>query len=236
MKTASSSGRPTERSSCCWVPSPQSNRSRSPPARSSSAGSPRRAVGTEPAVPAKKTDRSTARNPSQARSGGRQARPSRAVGHAHRVLRRPAPLGRRARVEDVEPVALLVQRHVRVAEHDGVGVRRSGAAAARAAPARARRRASSGSARPRPPPPRRRGAASRSSGSSTFPRTACTGGPSDAQQLEHLDGRSGRRRAGSRRRRAAARGTRPGAPGSPRGMCVSLMIASCMAGGTLARR
>ena len=35
--------------------------SRSPPARSSSAGSPRRAVGTEPAVPAKKSDRSMGR-------------------------------------------------------------------------------------------------------------------------------------------------------------------------------
>ena len=38
MNTASSSGSPTERSSCCWVPSPQSNSSRSPPARSSVRG------------------------------------------------------------------------------------------------------------------------------------------------------------------------------------------------------
>ena len=60
MNTAPTSGRPTERSSCCWVPSPQSNRIRSPPARSSSAGSPRRAVGTDPAVPAKKSDTSMA--------------------------------------------------------------------------------------------------------------------------------------------------------------------------------
>ena len=51
-----------------------------------------------------------------------RSRPSRAVASAHRVRRRPPPLGRRARVEDVEPVALLVQRQVRVAEHDGVGV------------------------------------------------------------------------------------------------------------------
>ena len=60
MKIASSSGSPAERSSCCWVPSPQSNRIRSPPARSRIAGSPRRAVGTEPAVPAKKSERSMA--------------------------------------------------------------------------------------------------------------------------------------------------------------------------------
>src|SRR4051794_38614189 len=59
MKIASMSGSPTERSNCCCVPSPQSNRSRSPPARSRIAGSPRRAVGTDPAVPAKKIERST---------------------------------------------------------------------------------------------------------------------------------------------------------------------------------
>ena len=40
------------------MPSPQSKRIRSPPARSSSAGSPRRAVGTEPAVPAKNSETS----------------------------------------------------------------------------------------------------------------------------------------------------------------------------------
>ena len=51
-------GSPTERSSCCWVPSPQSMRMLSPPARRRIAGSPRRAVGTDPAVPAKNTDRS----------------------------------------------------------------------------------------------------------------------------------------------------------------------------------
>src|SRR4051794_24454563 len=68
MNTASTSGRPIERSSCCWVPSPQSNSSRSPPARSSSAGSPRRAVGTDPAVPAKNSDRSM-RGPRLVRNG-----------------------------------------------------------------------------------------------------------------------------------------------------------------------
>src|SRR5690242_6225803 len=41
-----------------WVPSPQSNNQRSPPRRTSTAGRPRRAVGTLPAVPAKNTDRS----------------------------------------------------------------------------------------------------------------------------------------------------------------------------------
>src|SRR5215208_3418533 len=41
----------------------------------------------------------------------------------HRVDRSAPALGRRARVEDVEALALLVQREVRVAEHDRVGVR-----------------------------------------------------------------------------------------------------------------
>ena len=58
MKIASMSGSPMLRRSWCCVPSPQSNRSRSPPARSSSAGRPRLGVGTLPAVPAKKSDRS----------------------------------------------------------------------------------------------------------------------------------------------------------------------------------
>src|SRR3954465_9272431 len=51
------SGSPTVRRSWRWVPSPQSNSSRSPPRRSSSAGRPRRAVGTEPPVPAKNSER-----------------------------------------------------------------------------------------------------------------------------------------------------------------------------------
>src|SRR3954468_24490228 len=53
--------RPIDRTSWRCVPSPQSNSRRSPPRRTSSAGSPRRAGGAAPAVPAKKTDRSTAR-------------------------------------------------------------------------------------------------------------------------------------------------------------------------------
>src|SRR3954470_6559455 len=56
--TASTPGRPTVRRSWRWVPSPQSNRSRSPPRRSRTAGRPRRAVGTDPAVPAKNSERS----------------------------------------------------------------------------------------------------------------------------------------------------------------------------------
>ena len=58
MKTSSSSTRPTERTSWRWVPSPQSNSSRSPPRRTSVAGRPRRALGAEPAVPRKRTSRS----------------------------------------------------------------------------------------------------------------------------------------------------------------------------------
>src|SRR5919206_3185399 len=57
-KTSSTSARPTVRSSWRCVPSPQSNSRRSPPRRTSSAGRPRRAVGTEPAVPAKNSERS----------------------------------------------------------------------------------------------------------------------------------------------------------------------------------
>ena len=56
--THSTSGNPTVRISCLCVPSPQSKSHRSPPRRTSAAGSPRRAVGTLPAVPAKNTDRS----------------------------------------------------------------------------------------------------------------------------------------------------------------------------------
>src|SRR5215217_6660897 len=44
-------------------------------------------------------------------------------GDAHRVLRRAAALGRRAGVEDREAVALLVQRHMGVAEDGRLGVR-----------------------------------------------------------------------------------------------------------------
>ena len=58
MNTHSTSASPTERSSWRCVPSPQSNSSRSPPRRTSTAGSPRRGLGTEPPVPAKNSERS----------------------------------------------------------------------------------------------------------------------------------------------------------------------------------
>ena len=51
---------PPERSNWRWVPSPQSIRIRSAPRRTSSAGSPRRALGTDPAVPANITENSIA--------------------------------------------------------------------------------------------------------------------------------------------------------------------------------
>src|SRR3954454_8229182 len=122
MKIASSSGSPTERRSCCWVPSPQSNSSRSPPARSSIAGSPRRAVGTEPAVPAKKSERSMAR-PSLERDQLEAHLPGGHGGDPHRVRGRAAALGRRARVEELEAIlAALVEGQVRVAEDDRVRV------------------------------------------------------------------------------------------------------------------
>src|SRR4051794_30701478 len=58
MNTSWMSLRPIERTSWRCVPSPQSKRMRSPPRRTSSAGRPRRAVGAEPAVPAKNRERS----------------------------------------------------------------------------------------------------------------------------------------------------------------------------------
>src|SRR3954452_3992734 len=61
MKTSVISLSPTDRTSWRCVPSPQSTSRRSPPRRTSSAGSPRRAVGAEPAVPAKKSERSMIR-------------------------------------------------------------------------------------------------------------------------------------------------------------------------------
>src|SRR4051794_27844347 len=71
------SGRPTVRRSWRWVPSPQSNSRRSPPRRRSTAGMPRRAVGTEPAVPAKNSDRSIGRRRGwQIARGRRRAPPS----------------------------------------------------------------------------------------------------------------------------------------------------------------
>src|SRR5687767_11720217 len=118
MKTASTSGSPVERSSWRWVPSPQSNSRRSPPARISVAGRPRRAVGTLPPVPAKKTERSTGSSAHDDDLEGDAAVLDRR--HAHRVRGRAAALGRRAGVEDLEALALFVLGHVGVAEDDGV--------------------------------------------------------------------------------------------------------------------
>src|SRR5919108_3758548 len=125
MKIASSSASPTERSSCCCVPSPQSNSSRSPPARSSRAGSPRRAEGTDPAVPAKKSERSIGRaSLERAELHELELEPPCPGGcDPHRAGGCPPALGRRARVEDLEAVATLVQRHMRVPEHDCVRAR-----------------------------------------------------------------------------------------------------------------
>src|SRR5215467_10564354 len=60
MKISSRSGRPTtERISCRWVPSAQSNRRRSPPRRTRTAVAARDAVGALPEVPRKTMSRST---------------------------------------------------------------------------------------------------------------------------------------------------------------------------------
>src|SRR5438128_1459375 len=111
MKTSSSSISPIERRSWRWVPSPQSNSIRSPPRRTRIDGSERRAVGADPAVPMKRTSRSISVELYVLEL-------DRAVvvdvRHAHRVARLAALVGRAARVEDVEPPELLVQRDVRV--------------------------------------------------------------------------------------------------------------------------
>src|SRR3989442_74179 len=60
MNTSVMSLRPIERTSWRCVPSPQSNSTRSPPRRTSRAGRPRRAVGAEPAAPAKNSERAIA--------------------------------------------------------------------------------------------------------------------------------------------------------------------------------
>jgi len=46
---------------------------------------------------------------------------------SHRAVGRPAPLGRAAGVEDLEVVAGLVKRQVRVAEQHGIGIREASA-------------------------------------------------------------------------------------------------------------
>src|SRR5687767_5246298 len=124
MNRSSSSIRPTELISCRCVPSPQSISSRSPPRLTSVAGSPRRGLGEEPAVPRKRTSRSIgplcclAGFPGEVlvRSQLNDLTPCRAAGGAdqpHRVGGGAAALGRAARVEDLEAVAgLLVQGHV----------------------------------------------------------------------------------------------------------------------------
>ena len=113
---------------------------------------------------------------------------------------------------------------MRVAEHDGGAVRGSGRAGARAGRRPARRRGPSRCARRPPPPPARAGSARRSSGSSTLPCTARTGGPSASS--------SARTPAASTsppcRTRSAARSRSTHASGSrrpPRGRWVSEMMA-----------
>src|SRR5579862_2731733 len=95
---------------------------RSPPRRRSSAGRPRLAVGIEPPVPAKKTDRSMALSLS---AEGYQLEAQLAAldqGNSHARPRRAPALRRAPGVEDLKPVlGPLVQREVRVAKDDGVG-------------------------------------------------------------------------------------------------------------------
>src|SRR5919202_1431345 len=118
--TSSTSGRPMERTSWRWAPSPQSKRRRSPPRRTSRAGMPRRAVGTEPAVPAKKTSRSIAASLVQRHQ--LEADPlCLHPRNSHRVTGRAAPLGRAAGIEDCKPVVVfLVEGEMGVPEHDRV--------------------------------------------------------------------------------------------------------------------
>src|SRR3954447_3841422 len=127
MNTSSSSTRPTERTSWRWVPSPQSNSSLSPPRVTSVAGRPRRAVGADPAVPRNNTSRFMAGPILKARSVEcdelELEAPRLGPRQAHRAEPSPASFGGTPGVEDLEAVTLLVEGHVRVAEHHGVGVR-----------------------------------------------------------------------------------------------------------------
>src|SRR5690242_6758011 len=124
MNTSVSSISPAELTSCRCVPSPQSNRMRSPPRRTSSDGSPRRAVGIEPAVPAKNTDRSTSRSVSAELDQPEVDLTLLHPGHAHGVNRLAPALGRAAGVEDLKAIAgVLVQGDVRMAEDNGGGAR-----------------------------------------------------------------------------------------------------------------
>ena len=91
--------------------------------------------------------------------------------------RRPAALGRAAGIEDLKVALALVQRQVRVAEHDRVRVRESGAASAPAAPPRARRRAPSASCAPSSSSSPSSGRRARRSQPSMLPAIARTGGP-----------------------------------------------------------
>src|SRR4051794_4313598 len=123
-KTSSRSARPTERRSWRWVPSPQSNSSRPPPRRTSTAGMPRRAVGTEPAVPAKKIERSVTRRTLEERHEREGDGAAGRRGRAHGVVGLAAAVGRAPRVEDLKAVrgVPLVQRDVGVAEDHGGAV------------------------------------------------------------------------------------------------------------------
>src|SRR3954453_6948122 len=126
MNTSSSSTSPTERPSWRCVPSPQSNSSLSPPRVTRVAGRPRRAVGADPAVPRNRTSRFMEPPTLAARSVEcDQLELHLALAHlcpAHRAHGRPAPLRGTAGIEDLKAGALLVERHVRVAEHNGFGV------------------------------------------------------------------------------------------------------------------
>ena len=137
------------------------------------------------------------------------------AGEAHGVRGRPAAVGGAAGVEDLEAVGLLVERDVRVAEHDRVRRPGSGRAAAPAArPPAGRRRApcairtspASTIALGRQPPPQlvvvdvavhRRPRAGRSA---RAPRSVVADTTSPAWRIrsaaaEALDARSGRRRS-----------------------------------------
>src|SRR5438105_5465066 len=123
MNTSSSSISPIERRSWRCVPSPQSNSIRSPPRRTRIDGSERRAVGADPAVPMKRTSRSMSIELYVLEADRAVVAD---VGHAHRVPWLAALVGRAARIEDVEAAELLVQRDVRVPEHDRVRAAEAG--------------------------------------------------------------------------------------------------------------
>ena len=220
MKMSVRSASPTERSSWRCVPSPQSNRIRSPPRRTSSAGSPRRAVGTEPAGAGEEDGEVHGAVESSSERDELEASNSPPVGDAAMPIvwcGRAAPLGRAAGVEDLEAVGVaLVQRDVRVAEDDRVGAGKRGRIRA-SRPAAGPASWTMAILTPSASTIRARGQQQRAArAASTLPWTAARAGRASGARDSTASGRRSRRRGGSGRPPAGARRRRRERPRAPR--------------------